>query len=118
MSGKNILLAGTGELGKALTYDLLINGNTVILNSRNREKLEKIVSEYSMYGKVNYIVEELKDEQSCKNLITKSLETFKSIDSLVVMVGGFVEDTIENLDGLDSMILNHLKIPMYMENMQ
>ncbi len=114
MSGKNILLAGTGELGKALTYDLLINGNTVIINSRNREKLEKIVSEYSMYGKVNYIVEELKDEQSCKNLITKSLETFKSIDSLVVMVGGFVEDTIENLDGLDSMILNHLKIPMYM----
>jgi 3-oxoacyl-[acyl-carrier protein] reductase len=114
MSGKNILLAGTGELGKALTYDLLINGNHVIINSRNREKLEEIVSEYSVYGKVNYIVEELKDERSCMNLITKSLETFKSIDSLVVMVGGFVEDSIENLDGLESMILNHLKIPIYL----
>ena len=41
-----ILPDGTGELGKALTYDLLINGNHVIINSRNREKLEKIVSEY------------------------------------------------------------------------
>jgi 3-oxoacyl-[acyl-carrier protein] reductase len=30
------------------------------------------------------------------------------------MVGGFVEDSIENLDGLESMILNHLKIPIYL----
>ncbi|MCL4453804.1 SDR family oxidoreductase [Ferroplasma sp.] len=114
MSGKNILLAGTGELGKALTYELLLNGNYVIINSRNSEKLEKIVSEYSVYGKINYIAKELNDEQSCNELITDSLKTLKSIDSLVVMVGGFVEDSIENLDGLDTMILNHLKIPMYL----
>ena len=30
------------------------------------------------------------------------------------MVGGFIEDSIENLDGLDSMITNHLKIPLYL----
>ena len=31
-----------------------------------------------------------------------------------IMVGGFVEDSIEGLEGLDQMILNHLKIPLYL----
>lgn len=114
MSGKNILLAGTGELGKALAYDLLLAGNRILINSRNNEKLEKIVSEYSVYGNIQYVARELKDEQSCNDLVEESLDKLKSIDSMVVMVGGFVEDTIENLDGLGPMILNHLQIPLYL----
>ncbi len=42
MSNKNVLIAGTGELGKALAYQLLTNNDNVIINSRNAEKLEKI----------------------------------------------------------------------------
>jgi len=114
MSGKNILIAGTGELGKSLSYDLLLQNNHVIINSRDGGKLKEIVSEFSIYGKIDYIAMELKDEESCKNLVVKAAESIKHIDSLIVMVGGFIEDSIENLDGLDSMITNHLKIPLYL----
>ncbi len=114
MSGKNILIAGIGELGKSLSYDLLLQNNHVIINSRNQEKLKEIVSEYSIYGSIRSIAMELKDEESCKALIDSASRYFKSLDSLVVMVGGFVEDSIEGLEGLDQMILNHLKIPLYL----
>jgi 3-oxoacyl-[acyl-carrier protein] reductase len=114
MSGKNILIAGIGQLGKALSYDLLLNNNHVIINSRNPEKLKEIVSEYSMYGKINYVAMDLIDEESCKKLVDEVSKLVKNIDSLVIMVGGFVEDTIEELDGLDQMITNHLKIPLYL----
>ncbi|EQB72477.1 MAG: hypothetical protein AMDU4_FER2C00137G0030 [Ferroplasma sp. Type II] len=114
MSGKNILIAGIGELGKSLSYDLLLQNNHVIINSRNQEKLKEIVSEYSIYGSIRSIAMELKDEESCKALIEDSSKYFKSLDSLVVMVGGFMEDSIEGLEGLDQMILNHLKIPLYL----
>lgn len=114
MSGKNILIAGIGELGKSLSYDLLLQNNHVIINSRNHEKLKEIVSEYSIYGSIRSIAMELKDEESCKALIEDSSKYFKSLDSLVVMVGGFMEDSIEGLEGLDQMILNHLKIPLYL----
>ena len=62
MSGKNILIAGTGELGKSLSYDLLLQNNRVIINSRDAGKLKEIVSEFSIYGKIDYIAMELKDE--------------------------------------------------------
>ena len=114
MCGKNILIAGTGELGKSLSYDLLLQNNRVIINSRDAGKLKEIVSEFSIYGKIDYIAMELKDEGSCKNLVVKAAESIKHIDSLIVMVGGFIEDSIENLDGLESMITNHLKIPLYL----
>ncbi len=114
MPGKNILIAGIGELGKSLSYDLLLQNNHVIINSRNQEKLKEIVSEYSIYGSIRSIAMELKDEESCKALIDSASRYFKSLDSLVVMVGGFVEDSIEGLEGLDQMILNHLKIPLYL----
>ena len=52
MSGKNILIAGIGELGKSLSYDLLLQNNHVIINSRNQEKLKEIVSEYTIYGSI------------------------------------------------------------------
>jgi len=114
MSGKNILIAGIGQLGKALSYDLLLNNNHVIINSRNAEKLKEIVSEYSIYGKIDYVAMDLIDEESCKKLVDETSKSVKNIDSLVIMVGGFVEDTIEGLDGLDRMITNHLKIPLYL----
>jgi 3-oxoacyl-[acyl-carrier protein] reductase len=114
MSGKNILIAGAGLLGKSLTYALLLKHDHVIINSRNSNKLKEIASEYSIYGKIDYIAKELNNEESCMALINESLEIAKPLNSLVVMVGGFVEDNIEDLKGLDLMIMNHLKIPLYL----
>jgi hypothetical protein len=42
----------------------LLNNNHVIINSRNPEKLKEIVSEYSMYGKIDYVAMDLIDEES------------------------------------------------------
>ncbi len=111
---KNVLIAGTGELGKALAYKLLINKNNVIINSRNEEKLKKIKDDYSKYGNIDYIALELNDENSCKKLIDETVKKMKNIDSIVIMVGGYIEDDINNLNGLDEMIKNYIKIPLYL----
>ncbi len=114
MENKNVLIAGTGELGKALAYKLLLNGNTVIINSRNEEKLKKIKNDYLKYGNIDYINLELNDETSCKKLIDDTVNKVNSIDSIIIMVGGYVEDTVNTLDGLDEMIKNYIKIPLYL----
>ncbi len=114
MSGKNILIAGTGFLGENLAYNLLVSGNTVIINSRNGDKLKEMKNELSKFGNIDYLARELKDEESCRQLIDNTVQKLQNIDSIVIMIGGYVEDSIDTLDGLDLMILNHIKIPLYL----
>ena len=85
MASKNVLIAGTGELGKALAYKLLLSKDNVVINSRNEEKLKEIKNNYLKYGNIDYISLELSDENSCKKLIDETVKNMKNIDSIVIM---------------------------------
>ncbi len=57
---------------------------------------------------------DISNEESCRDLMDKASKIFENIDSIVVMVGGYIEDDVNTLSGLDEMINNHLKIPLYL----
>ncbi|AAT43575.1 SDR family oxidoreductase [Picrophilus oshimae] len=111
---RNVLIAGTGYLGESMAYDFLRHGFHVTVNSRNEKKLDDIKNRLSAYGSIDHIAMELKDMESCKNLMDEMHKRHGSIFGLIVSVGGYVEDSIEDPSGLDVMINNHLKIPVYL----
>ncbi len=113
---KNVVIAGTGILGEATAYKFLKNGNNVIINSRNEEHLKKIKNLLSPYGKIDYIAKNLKDRDSCLLFYNEIKRQAIRIDTLVITIGGYIEDTIDDLSGLDEMVNNHLKIPLLLIN--
>ncbi|MCY0883827.1 MAG: SDR family NAD(P)-dependent oxidoreductase, partial [Acidianus infernus] len=58
LKDKTILIVGVSKgLGYALAYFLLKEGAKVIVNSRNKEKLQEIVDSLKNLGEINYIAE-------------------------------------------------------------
>ncbi|WP_157438769.1 SDR family oxidoreductase, partial [Acidiplasma aeolicum] len=103
---------GTGYLGEATAYEFLKNNYNVIINSRKEDHLLNIKKKLEKYGRIDYIAQELKDDQSCKSLSDKVKNISQNVDALVITIGGYIEDTVEDLSGIDEMFKNHLKIPM------
>ncbi|ARM74961.1 SDR family NAD(P)-dependent oxidoreductase [Acidianus manzaensis] len=115
LKDKKVLIVGVSEgLGYALAYFLLKEGAEVIISARNSEKLERIKKNLEKFGKINYISEEIKDIDSASKLIKNAYTIFGGkIDGLYILIGGYIEDDIYNLKGLDEMINNHIKYPLY-----
>ncbi|MDT7900795.1 MAG: SDR family NAD(P)-dependent oxidoreductase [Acidianus sp.] len=115
LKDKAILIVGVSKgLGYALAYFLLKEGAKVIINSGNKEKLQEIVDSLKNLGEINYISERVVDLRSAKDVLSKSYELIKrKLDGIVISIGGYIEDNVENLTGLDEMINNHVKYPLY-----
>ncbi|BDC18386.1 SDR family NAD(P)-dependent oxidoreductase [Acidianus sp. HS-5] len=115
LKDKSILIVGVSKgLGYALAYFLLKEGAKVIINSGNEEKLKEIIDSLKDLGEINYVAKRVTDRDSAKEVISKSYETLKGkLDGLVITIGGYIEDSVENLSGLDEMINNHMKYPLY-----
>ncbi len=115
LKDKAVLIVGVSKgLGYALAYFLLKEGAKVIINSGNEEKLKEISNSLKDLGEINYIAKRVTDRNSAKEVIIKSYEKFKGkLDGLVITIGGYIEDNVENLSGLDEMINNHVKYPLY-----
>ncbi|BFH72687.1 SDR family NAD(P)-dependent oxidoreductase [Sulfurisphaera javensis] len=113
LKGKRILIVGVSKgLGYALAYFLLKEGASVIINSRNEDKLKEIKKSLESIGEINYVVGDVSTLDGAKEVVNKSGD----FTDLVVTVGGYVEDTVTELSGLEEMIRNHIKIPLYVVN--
>lgn len=113
LKGKRVLIVGVSKgLGYALAYFLLNEGASVIINSRNEEKLREIKKSLESLGDINYVAGDVSTLESAKDVIKRAGE----FTDLVISVGGYVEDTVEDLSGLEEMIKNHIKIPLYVVN--
>ncbi len=110
---KTVILGVSEGLGYAIAYFALREGSTVCINSRNEDKLKKIKSNLEKYGKIEYVVGDLSSITSSKKVIDDCASKLGGIDHLVVTVGGYIEDDIENFSGLEEMLRNHIKIPLY-----
>lgn len=115
LKDKKVLIVGVSEgLGYALAFFLLKEGANVIINARNQQKLEKIKKSLESLGKIDYVVGEVKDLETSQKIIKKASEIFNGkFDGLIITIGGYVEDDITNLKGLDEMLNNHIKYPLY-----
>ncbi|MCI2415302.1 MAG: SDR family NAD(P)-dependent oxidoreductase [Candidatus Aramenus sp.] len=114
LKGENVLVIGVSKgLGYALAYFLVREGANVIVNSGNVEKLKEITNTLSKYGNVKYVDGRIVDKESARNVIERAYKEFGNLDGLAVLIGGYVEDDVHSLKGLDEMINNHIKYPLY-----
>lgn len=115
LKDKKILIVGVSEgLGYALAYFLLREGAHVIVNARSKDKLEKIKKSLESMGKIDYIAGEVKDLETSRKITQRASEIFGgNFDGLIVAIGGYEEDDINSLKGLDEMLNNHVKYPLY-----
>jgi 3-oxoacyl-[acyl-carrier protein] reductase len=113
LKDQKVLIVGVSRgLGYATAYFLLKEGAIVTLNSRNERKLKELVADLSKIGKSYYVVGDLSKKEECKLVIDGARSLMNGLDHLVIMVGGYQEDTIENLVALEEMINNHIKVPL------
>ncbi len=110
----NAIVAGTGTLGKVVAYWLLSNGHSVIVSSRNREKLKSQVDDLDEFGRIDMFSADLSNLDSIDELFSFSAEKFGTIDALIITVGGYYEDNVEEPEHLDEMIRNHIEIPTHL----
>ncbi|AWR98756.1 SDR family NAD(P)-dependent oxidoreductase [Metallosphaera hakonensis] len=111
--GKTFLILGVSKgLGYALAYFLVKGGATVLISSRNQDKLSEIEANLRKYGNVISVPGEVSSRESLEDIKRRVKSHVKSLDGLAVLIGGYEEDTVEDLKGLDSMINNHLKYPL------
>lgn len=112
-SGKTFLLLGVSKgLGYAMAYFLAREGATVIVSSRSAEKLREMEATLRKYGNVIAIPGEVKSRESVEELKSRVMKVTRTLNGLAVMIGGYEEDTVEDLKGLDTMINNHLRYPL------
>lgn len=114
LKNKNILIIGVSKgLGYALAYFLLQEGANVIINSGNETKLKEISDKLKQYGTIDYVQGRVTSKENAKEIIGKAFNKVGKLDGLAILIGGYIEDTIENLSGLDEMITNNIKLPLY-----
>ncbi len=103
------MIAGASKgLGYAVAYFAIKEGARVVLNSRNEAKLKEMVE--TLGSNASYVIGDFSTPQGAEEVVRK----VGDFTDLVVTIGGYVEDTVQDLSGLDEMIRNHVKAPLYM----
>lgn len=104
LSDSNTLLAGVSMgLGYAVASDLSRKGSKVMITARNSEKLQRIASATG----VKYYACDLTRESEL--LLDHFHREAGDLNNLVIMIGGFFHDSIQDLTALDIMVDSHVK---------
>ena len=97
--GKIALVTGSGKgIGKAVALELASKGVTVILNGRNREKLDSTLAEFTKKGfRANAIPGDISDPEQIRTIINRAASLYGQLDIAVLNAGvsgyGLVEET-------------------------
>ena len=114
MSNGNLALIGVSNfLGKSTAYVLLKDGYRVSITSRNEKKLEQIRSSLEKIGDIFSVPGSITDPASAEVTMQNINSKLGRMDHIVVMIGGFVNDTITDPIGLESMMQNHIFYTTY-----
>ncbi len=113
LSGKRVGVVGVSTgLGYALGFFLLKDGASILINARNKEKLGQIKENLSKYGKVEIFPGSMDLNENVEAFFNTANKNMGGIDHLVITIGGYVEDSIMDPKGLDSMLNSQVKIPL------
>lgn len=99
LDGKIVLVTGAAQgLGKAICDTLADNGVQIVATDKDKEKLERTVSEITAKGNaaVGYQIN-VSDPSSIKEVVKQTLEKFGKIDVLVNNAGVDVTKPIDEL---------------------
>lgn len=83
-----IITGASSGIGKASALEFVNQGATVILASRNTQKLNSLSKEFNKIN-ANYLIvkTDVRSKKECKNLIDTTISTFGKIDILVNNAG-------------------------------
>ena len=110
---RNIVIVGVSEgLGSSMVARYLESGCRVLISARNEEKLERIAGK--MRGGSNLICTpgDVSSRKGVDAVMKAAKQRLGSVDALVIQVGGYGEDSIRDYAMLDSMLENHVRIPV------
>jgi 3-oxoacyl-[acyl-carrier protein] reductase len=110
---RNIVIVGVSEgLGSSMVARYLESGCRVLISARNEEKLERIAGK--MKGGSNLICTpgDVSSRKGVDAVMQAAKQRLGSVDALVIQVGGYGEDSIRDYGMLDSMLENHVRIPV------
>jgi NAD(P)-dependent dehydrogenase (short-subunit alcohol dehydrogenase family) len=110
---QKVAIMGVSEtLGIALVSGFIRKGWDVFISSRNGNKLEKIANSVKHMGRIFYAAGDLTSREEIGRVMEKAMDSLGSIDCLVIQVGGYGEDNIENPNQLLPMLESHVSIPV------
>ena len=94
-----IITGASRGLGASVAYWLGKTGNKVVLAARSKDGLLKCADEVEkLGGKALAVAMDVSDPEACRDLISKTLDTFGRIDGVVNNAGVVTLASIENAD--------------------
>ena len=88
-----VVTGATGFIGKEIAARLALKGAEVYICARNKERAEKLISEFESKSlSLKYVLFDLNDEQEISEAFEKIISNSKKIDILVNCAGGSSRD--------------------------
>lgn len=89
---KTVIITGGGTgIGRKTAELFVKEGANVVINGRREEKLKQAISEIDPSGKnMRYVVGDISDPSTSKQLVQTAIELFGGIDILVNNTGKFI----------------------------
>lgn len=116
LAGKKVFVVGVGPgLGSATAYLLLKEGASVVIASRNEDRLKSVKAQLAIFGQIDYVVGDVSGMEGAKKLVHDAVDKYGSIDHLALIAGDYIDSPIEELteEQLDRMVDANLKSPLY-----
>lgn len=104
-----IVTGASKGVGLATAEQLLKDGASVVVVSRNKKDLQRIFDKYD--ARVLFIEGDVTNETDVKKIVDHTVKTFKKIDVLVNNVGRFMDKPLEesNNKEFDAMMFANIK---------
>lgn len=89
MNGRVVVITGASSgIGEAMACEYAAMGARVVLGARREDELRRVASEIETNGgKVVYQVCDVVNEEDCKRLIAKAVESFGGVDIMICNAG-------------------------------
>ncbi len=99
LKNKTILITGSSiGIGKAMAYEMCKQGANVILNARNKERLNKTFETMKSEGyQVTAISGDVSKMKDCQEMVAHAIQTFGQIDVIINNAGISMEGSFEEL---------------------
>jgi len=111
-----IVTGGSRGIGRVTALELLKEGYTVIITSRNNKELKETEKELKKYGKIIGIKSDVSNYDDIKDLIKEIYNKYKQIDVLVNNAGVALWKELDNMNKkeIDDILDTNLKGLIYM----
>lgn len=90
MKNKTVIITGASTgIGKEIAKYFVAQGSNVVINSSNKENLQKAYEELNAPTKTAYLVGDISQQETGQKLVALAIERFNTVDVLINNAGVF-----------------------------